>query len=178
MSLGLLIIRLVIGVLMVGHGTQKLFGWFGGGGPEGTGGMLASLGYPHPKKMARLTGLAEAGGGALFALGFVTPIAAAALIGVMVNAIFTAHAGKGPWVQNGGWEYPLVIATTAFGIAWTGPGSASMDNALGWNPHDAMAGLTALALGILSAVIALSLRRPAVEAQKEAEEGARARRAA
>lgn len=178
MSLGLLIIRFVIGVLMVGHGTQKLFGWFGGGGPEGTGGMLASLGYPHARKMATLTGLAEAGGGAMLAFGLVTPIAAAALIGVMVNAIFTAHAGKGPWNQNGGWEYPLVIATTSFGIAWTGPGAVSLDNALGWNPHDAMAGLTALALGILSAVVALSLRRPAIEARREAEERASGRKAA
>ena len=140
--------------------------------------MLASLGYPHAKKMATLTGIAEAGGGALLAVGLATPIAAAALIGVMVNAIFTAHAGNGPWNQNGGWEYPLVIATTSFGIAWTGPGAVSMDNAIGWNPHDAMAGLSAMALGILSAVVALSLRGPARQAQQELEERAPSRRAA
>ena len=178
MSIGLLIIRSVMGVLLIGHGTQKLFGWFGGGGPGGTGRMLADLGYPRSRKMALLAGTAEAGGGALLALGFATPVAAAAIIGVMVNAIFSAHAGNGPWNQNGGWEYPLVLASASFGLAWTGPGVYSIDNVIGWNPHDAIAGLSAMALGVLTAIVVLSTRRPALEAQQAEEERAPARRAA
>jgi putative oxidoreductase len=177
MDIGLLILRLVVGSLLVGHGTQKLFGWFGGGGPEGTGGFFASLGYPRAKQMAVLAGLGEAGGGLLLAIGFLTPLAAAGIIGVMVNAMFSAHAGKGLWVTNGGSEYPLTLATVAFALAWTGPGAYSIDNALGWNPSDAIAAAFALGLGVLSAIVVLSMRRP-VATQQEQKAPARPSRAA
>src|SRR3954471_7383566 len=113
MSLGLLVLRVVIGLLFVGHGTQKLFGWFGGHGLEGTGGFMASLGYRPGRQHALLAGLSEAGGGALFALGLFTPLAVAILIGVMVNAIGSAHWDNGLWVTNGGYEYPLVLCAAA-----------------------------------------------------------------
>src|SRR5687767_13045552 len=97
MDIGLLVLRLVVGTLFVGHGTQKLFGWFGGYGLEGTGGWLRSLGYRGGKTAAAAAGLAEAVGGALLVLGFMTPFAAAAIIGVMINAIASVHLDKGVW---------------------------------------------------------------------------------
>src|SRR5881628_2596551 len=109
MDAGLLIVRAIVGLLFVGHGTQKLFGWWGGGGIDGTGGMFVQLGYPAPRKMAALAGFAESGAGALLALGLATPLAAAMLIGVMVNAIGAVHLDKGLWVTKGGFEYPLVM---------------------------------------------------------------------
>ena len=87
MSYGILLLRLVVGVAFVGHGTQKLFGWFGGYGPKGTGGFFASQGYRAPVLMAVVAGLSEAGGGTLLALGFATPLAGAMLATVMINAI-------------------------------------------------------------------------------------------
>lgn len=73
--------------LFIGHGTQRLFGWFGGHGPAGTGGMLESLGFRPGRPLAVVTGLAEAGGGLLVALGLLTPLGAAAIIGVMATAL-------------------------------------------------------------------------------------------
>jgi putative oxidoreductase len=177
MDVGLLVLRLVVGSLLVGHGTQKLFGWFGGGGIEGTGSFFASLGYPRAKQMAVLAGVGEAGGGFLLAIGFAMPVAAAGIIGVMVNAMFSAHAGKGLWVTNGGSEYPLTLATVAFCSAWTGPGAYSVANAIGWNPNDAIAAAFALGLGGLSAIVVLSTRRPAA-AQQQQKAPARPSRAA
>src|SRR5436190_20363890 len=87
MSYGILLLRLVVGIAFVGHGTQKLFGWFVGYGPKGTGGFFASKGYLAPVLMAVVAGLSEAGGGTLLALGFGTPLAGAMLATVMINAI-------------------------------------------------------------------------------------------
>ena len=91
MEFGLLVLRLVVGALFIGHGTQKLFGWFDGHGVEGTGGFMESLGYRPGKRYALLGGVAEAGGGLLLFLGLLTPLAAAAIIGMMINAIFAVH---------------------------------------------------------------------------------------
>jgi putative oxidoreductase len=86
-SYGLLLLRLFVGLAFVGHGTQKLFGWFGGYGPQGTGGFFASQGYRAGVLMAIAAGVCEAGGGALLALGFLTPLACALIAVVMINAI-------------------------------------------------------------------------------------------
>ena len=102
MELGLLVIRVVVGLLFVGHGTQKLFGWFGGHGLAGTGGFFDSLGMRPGKQHAFLAGFAEAGGGLLLALGLLTPLASAALIAVMVVAILTVHAKNGIWNSQPG----------------------------------------------------------------------------
>src|SRR5438477_12398674 len=109
MDLGLLILRLVVGALFIGHGTQKLFGWFGGHGLEGTAGFMHSLGYRPGKRYAALAGVAEAGGGALLLIGFLTPLAAAFIIGMMLNATLSVHLENGVWATNGGYELPRVM---------------------------------------------------------------------
>ena len=165
-STALLLLRVVIGLLFVGHGTQKLFGWFGGHGPEGTGGFLASLGYHPGKHHAVLAGLTEAGAGLLFALGLLTPFAVAGLIGVMVNAIGSAHWKNGLWVTDGGFEYPLVTAVIAAAIGLTGPGGYSIDHAIqrsanSWHLWGGGWGVFAIAVGMASGVGMLATRRTA-----------------
>src|SRR5437660_4196543 len=97
MSIGLLILRLVLGLTLAAHGSQKLFGWFDGGGPQGTASFFRGLGFRSPYAMALLAGAAELGGGLAVALGFLTPFAALALIVVMLNAIATVHWRNGFW---------------------------------------------------------------------------------
>src|ERR671936_691951 len=117
MSLGLLVLRVVVGLLFFGHGTQKLFGWFGGHGLAGTGAFFETMGFPQGKRQAFTAGLCEAGGGALIALGLLTPFAAAGLIAVMTVAVIKVHFQKGVWVTNGGYEYKTVLVANAFPLA-------------------------------------------------------------
>jgi putative oxidoreductase len=113
MKLGRTLARLLLGGLFVGHGTQKLFGWFGGHGPDGTGQFFeGNLGLYPGKRNAIAAGVSEAGGGVLLATGMGTPVAAAALIGTMITAVRTAHLPNGPWVSDGGWEYNAVLIAT------------------------------------------------------------------
>jgi putative oxidoreductase len=177
MDFGLLVLRVVVGALFIGHGTQKLFGWFGGYGVEGTGGFMESLGYRPGKPYAVLAGLGEVGGGLLLFLGLFTPLAAAALIGVMLNAIFAVHVENGPWAQNNGYEYPLVLAVAAGAIALGDGGSAAFDKILGLNLGGFLAWI-GIFVGIIAGVVAANLRKPEVEAEAEAEDDQEARRAA
>ncbi|MGZ4389425.1 MAG: DoxX family protein [Gaiellaceae bacterium] len=131
MGLGRLLVRGAIGTLMIGHGTQKLFGWFGGGGPEGTGQFFEQVGLRPGRRHALAAGAAEAGGGALLALGLVTPVAVGALQGVMLTAIRHVHWKNGPWVTKGGYEYNLVLVAALFDLAESGPGRLSLDAARG-----------------------------------------------
>lgn len=122
-DLGLLIIRLVIGLTFVGHGAQKLFGWFGGTGITGTGSFIQSIGIKEGAKVwAVLAGLFEFIGGLLFAAGFLTWIGAIMIISVMIDAIFAVHGKNRYWMTNGGFEYNLVLIAAAIGIALIGPG--------------------------------------------------------
>ena len=162
MKLLILVTRLVLGGLFFGHGAQKLFGWFGGYGPDGTGGFFESLGLRPGRQHAMAAGAAEAGGGALLALGLATPAAAAAITGVMTTAIRTVHQPNGPWVTDNGWEYPAVIIGTVLAIAEIGPGSLSLDAALGTEHRGAGWALAALAAGVGgSAVLLRDWERPA-----------------
>src|SRR6476660_4951695 len=97
MDLGLLIIRLVIGLLFIGHGAQKLFGWFGGYGLKGTGGWMESIGIKPGVPMAFLAGMTELLGGLLFAAGLLTPLAGIMIAGTMVMAISKVHGANGLW---------------------------------------------------------------------------------
>jgi putative oxidoreductase len=157
MATGLLLLRVVVGLALVGHGTQKLFGWFGGHGPRTTGAFFEMLGYRPGVLFAVVAGLSEAGGGSLLAVGFVTPLAGAAVIGVMLNAASTLR-DRGPWIINGGWEYTVVLATVGASIALTGPGSISVDHALGLDWSTAW-GVAGIALGVGAAIATLLLRR-------------------
>lgn len=126
-DLGLLIVRLVVGLLFVGHGAQKLFGWFGGYGIKGTGGWLESIGVKPGATMAVLAGLSEFGGGLLLALGLVTPLAAVLIIITMLIAIAKVHGANGLWATANGYELNLIIIAIALAVALTGAGSYSLD---------------------------------------------------
>jgi putative oxidoreductase len=153
MSTGLLILRLVIGLVLAGHGAQKLFGSFGGYGIAGTGGWLESLGFRPGKQMAVVTGLAELLGGLALAIGLVTPLAAAVVIGTMTVAAWT-HSANGLWGTNGGYELPLVNTAAAAALAFTGAGAYSLDNALGLSWGNGWA-IGAVALGLVAAGVAI-----------------------
>jgi putative oxidoreductase len=168
MKLLILLTRLVLGGLFFGHGTQKLFGWFGGYGPDGTGGFFESLGLRPGRQHAMAAGAAESGGGALLALGLATPAAAAAITGVMTTAIRTVHQPNGPWVTENGWEYPAVIIATVLAIAEVGPGPVSLDAALDSERSGTGWALAALIAGVGGAAVLLrDWERPAPEAEAE-----------
>jgi len=131
MGLGRLVVRTAVGGFFIGHGTQKLFGWFGGGGLKKTGEGFEAIGLAPGRRNALVAGLAESGGGALLALGLATPLAETALISVMLTAIRTVHWKNGPWATNGGYEYNVVLIAALLGLAESGPGRLSLDRALG-----------------------------------------------
>ena len=159
MSIGLLILRLVVGLTLAAHGTQKLFGWFGGYGLMGTGGFLEKLGFVPGRRAALAAGLAETGAGLLLALGLATPVAAALALSVMVVAIVTVHAPKGFFVSNGGYEYNLVLGIAALSLAFTGPGPLSLDAVFGVGDAGSGWGLAALAVGLAGAALQLARRQ-------------------
>jgi putative oxidoreductase len=163
--------RTTIGLLFVGHGTQKLFGWFGGGGPEGTAQFFEKIGLRPGRRYALTAGAAEAGGGLLFALGAATPLAAAAVSGAMVTAIKTVHWEKGIWSSGGGYEYNLVLLAAVFGLTENGPGKWSVDGTLGRSRWGTAWALTALAAGAAGSAAALAAA--AQESAGEAEAGDR-----
>ena len=158
MDTGLLILRVVVGLLLVGYGGQKLVGWFGGDGPRGHAAWLADLGYRPGLPFAILNGLTEAGGGALLVLGLATPAAAAILVANFVNA-YIPHAGKGVWNANGGWELPLLYGVVVAALGFTGSGEFSLDHALGWDLAGTESGAAALAVGVIAGILALLTRR-------------------
>jgi putative oxidoreductase len=127
LDLGLFIIRLVIGLAFVGHGAQKLFGWFGGHGLKGTGGWFDSIGMKPGVTMALLAGFSELVGGALFALGLFTPLAGVLIAATMVIAIVKVHGANGFWSTQNGYEYNLVLLAVAIGVAMIGPGQYALD---------------------------------------------------
>lgn len=132
MEYGLLLLRVVAGLALAAHGSQKLLGSFGGSGPAGTRKFFAGLGFRAPLAMAFIAGLSELGGGLLFAFGLVTPFAALAMTVVMLNAIGTVHWKKGFFNSAGGFEYNLLIIATALAVTAGGAGRFSLDHAFGW----------------------------------------------
>lgn len=149
MNLGLLVLRVVVGILFAGHGVQKLFGAFGGSGIDGTAAFFEKAGLRPGRLHAWSAGLAEFGGGLLLALGLFSPFAAAALIGVMTAAIVVVHARNGVWVTKNGFEYNLVLIAVVFSVAAVGPGAWSLDGALDLHLAGAGWALGALAAGLL-----------------------------
>ncbi|PET48367.1 MULTISPECIES: DoxX family protein [unclassified Bacillus (in: firmicutes)] len=129
-NIGLLMIRLVIGILFIGHGAQKLFSWFGGYGLKGTGGWFESIGMKPGVTMALIAGLAEFIGGILFALGLLTPVAGILIAGTMGMAIIKVHGPNGIWATSNGYEYNLTLLVVAISVVLTGPGKYALDTFL------------------------------------------------
>ncbi|NGO10438.1 DoxX family membrane protein [Streptomyces sp. HC44] len=169
-DLGLLLLRLGAGGVLAAHGTQKLFGWFGGGGISGTGEFMESVGYEPGKESAVAAGLAETGGGTLLALGLATPAAGAAAAGAMAGAS-AVHVPNGFFNQSGGYEYAASLGLTAAGLAVSGPGRLSLDHALGhaadrgWMVPAALAGTAATTLAVVG------MRNKRLRRQREGEQG-------
>lgn len=161
MDAGLLLVRTVFGLVMAAHGAQKVFGWFGGYGLAGTGGYFEQLGFRPGKAFAAVAGLAELTGGLLFALGFLTPFAAALILSVMIVAALTVHWQNGLFAQNNGIEVPLLYAVAVIAVALTGPGVYSADARLGltasWTPAITLGTLVA---GAVVGLLNLAIRRP------------------
>src|SRR5579862_1788428 len=164
MNAGLLLIRLVFGVLMAGHGTQKLFGWLGGYGISGTGQFFEGIGFRPGSTFAAVAGLAESFGGLLLLLGLVQPLAAILIISVMITAIGSVHLGHGWSAATNGPEVPILYATAAAALTLTGPGAYSLDAVFGllplWTPT---LKLTAIAIGIVGGFMNLAIRRRAAQ---------------
>ncbi|WP_328690542.1 DoxX family membrane protein [Streptomyces caniferus] len=155
-DLGLLLLRLAVGLILAGHGAQKLFGIFGGHGLAATGKGFAALGYRPGEFFACLAGVSELLGGLGLAVGLLTPLAAAALIGVMINAMATS-ASQGLWAMTGGIEYPLTIAVVALAVAATGPGRFALDRPFRWGHGGLGSAAFALVAGGVGAAIVLAL---------------------
>jgi putative oxidoreductase len=165
MTIGLLLLRLVLGLTLAAHGAQKLFGWFGGGGLSGTGAHFEKhLGFRPGRVHAFAAGVTESGGGLAIALGFLTPFAAMAVIGVMFVAAMSAHAGKGFFLTKGGFEYTFVLASMAAALAFTGPGRLSVDHALGWDLSGTVWGVVSIAFGCIAGACLMAGRHRLQEA--------------
>jgi putative oxidoreductase len=159
MALGLLVLRLVVGLAFAAHGAQKLFGAFGGPGLDGTAAFFEQVGLRPGKLHARAAGVCELGGGLLIAAGLLTPFAAAVLIGVMTGAVLTVHLRNGFFVASNGVEYSLVLAAVVFALAGVGAGRWSLDHAFGLDLMSTSWALGALAAGLLGGVGAVLVGR-------------------
>ena len=159
MDLGLFVLRVIVGALLMGHGLQKLRGWWGGPGIEGMASAMESMGMRPGRLHATGAGLAETGGGALIVLGLLTPIGAALIIAVMITASLTAHGGKGIWASGGGFEFPLTNAVAVFALAGAGPGAWSLDNAFALDLAGTGWAIAALAAGLAGALFMMSVGR-------------------
>lgn len=158
MDIALLLIRLAAGGILAAHGAQKLFGWFGGHGLRGTAGFLESLGFRPGRPYAWLLGGTELAAGLALAAGFLTPLAAAAVAGVMLAAIAVVHWQKGFFNMDGGYEFPLALAVSALAMAFSGGGRWSLDHAFDWTLGGEEWGIAAAVIAALAAGAVVSAR--------------------
>jgi putative oxidoreductase len=158
-ALGLLILRLVVGLTVAAHGAQKLFGVWGGSGMTGWTQMVQRLRIRPARPWAWVAALSEFGGGLLLALGLLSPFGSLAIIGVMLVAIATVHLSKGFWVTKGGFEFNLTLIGAATALAITSPGAYSLDNALRIHlpePATLILGTIALIAGVTATLVSRS----------------------
>ncbi|WP_433684951.1 DoxX family protein [Nocardia sp. CA-119907] len=156
-DLGLLVLRSAVGLTMAAHGTQKLFGWFNGGGLTGTGKFFEMSGYPAGKAMAAVAGLTETLGGLALAIGLLTPLAAAALVGTLLNAIAVKWGST--FFAPKGIEYELILTLAATSLSLTGPGRYAVDRFIPTlRTHRLTFGLAAIALALVTAGAVLLVR--------------------
>ncbi len=163
-DVGLLVLRLGVGVAFSLHGFQKLFGWFGGGGLRRTAAWFASLGFGRGRTAAVVAGASEIAGGLGIALGLLTPLAAAALAGTMTTAALVNNAEHGFWSVAKGWELNGYLIVVAAAVAISGPGALSIDAVIDLPsrlgvPTDGLTGFLAVLLGILGGWLRWSTRR-------------------
>ncbi|WP_078607443.1 DoxX family membrane protein [Streptomyces flavidovirens] len=155
---GLLVLRLALGLTMAVHGAQKLFGWFGGGGIEGTGKFFTASGYPAGEAMAVVAGLTETLGGLGLALGLLTPLAGAAVVGTMVNVLAVKWGGG--FLAPEGVEYEVLLTAAATALTLAGPGRYAVDRFLpGLRTHRLAYGVTAVVTGVVAAAVILLIRK-------------------
>lgn len=159
MDLGILMLRLTIGLALAAHGSQKAFGWFGGYGPDATGQFFEVLGFRPGRRHAMAAGLVEVGGGLSLALGLLTPLGAALIASVMIVAAVTVHLKHGFFVTSNGYEFNLVLGVGALSLAFIGPGAFSIDAAIGFAPAGLAWGLGAALVALLGAAGQLAQRQ-------------------
>lgn len=162
LDLGLLIVRIAVGLCLAAHGTQKLFGWFGGPGLTGTTGMLRSLGLQPARFWATAAALAEVGGGLLIGLGLLGPVGPMLLLAVMMAAMWLVHRPHGFWAANGGIELPALIAVVAVALSLTGFGRYALDRVLDLGLHEpefVVAALLAAVIGALASIATIPTTR-------------------
>ncbi|CAM3113995.1 DoxX family protein [Williamsia muralis] len=160
LDIGLLALRVGVGGTLFAHGTQKLFGWFGGHGLDATAGAFDGMGFKPAKPSAAVAGISEAGG-ALIAIGAATPVAAAGAVGAMIGAA-SVHKPAGFFATAGGYEYPATLGLAAAALALTGPGKYSVDAALGHRLNTSRVAIGALAAAGAGAGYVVARRQKAL----------------
>src|SRR6202162_5925508 len=159
-GIGLLLVRIVIGLIMAAHGAQKLLGWFGGYGLRGTGQFFEQIGFQPGPAFAAAASISEIVSGLLVTFGFLGPVGPALMISVMIVAAMTVHWEHGLFAANNGIELPLLYGITAFGLALTGFGQYSLDSLLGIAGHLPLTDTwIALTIGVIGGFANLALRR-------------------
>ncbi|MBV9971940.1 MAG: DoxX family protein [Candidatus Eremiobacteraeota bacterium] len=166
---GLLLVRVIIGVGIAIHGSQKLFGWFGGHGIKGTGQFMESLGFRPGVAFATLSGLGEFVGGVLVLFGFLGPVGPALIVSVMTVAIVTVHLRNGFLSSNQGYELPLVYIAGALAAAFTSSSIFTLDHLLGVTLlHSNAATWACVAIGLVAGVLTVFVRRLPARGHAEA----------
>src|SRR5262245_50676324 len=158
MDVGILLLRMTMGLAFAAHGSQKVFGWFGGYGPDGTGQFMEALGFRPGRRHALAAGFVELFGGLLLALGFLTPLAAALIASVMVVAAVTVHWKNGFFAPRG-YELNFVLGMAALSIAFTGPGALSVDSIAHYPLSGVAWGICAAVVAVAAAIGQLAQRR-------------------
>ena len=170
MRYGIVALRALVGALFVGHGLQKLAGWFGGHGLEGTAAGFEKMGMTPGRRNALAAGLSETAGGLSLVTGFLTPLGTSAVTGTMAVAIAKVHRSKGLWNTGGGYEYNLTLVAALAALVEAGPGAPSLDRRLGIERTGSRWALASVAAGLVGAQLAIEAGRREAEAEQYREQ--------